>query len=93
MKTKISETAAKLLSLTEAPIMVEEGSSDIFFASADYKDAAGLAEEVQKAMNNLGIFCYEDPNMEGSDIIGLIFSKRSLSEEELQAASDEAHGV
>ena len=92
MKTKISETAAKLLSLTEAPIMEEE-SSDILFASADYKDAAGLAEEVQKAMSNLGIFCYEDPNMEGSDIIGLIFSKRSLSEEELQAASDEAHGV
>ena len=71
----------------------KESNPEVAFATSDWKDASDLAESVGRALGQLGLFCYEDPNTAGSDTIGLIISKRALSEDEIQSLSDEANGV
>ena len=58
------------------------------FVNADYKDMVGLIEEIEEQLENFGLFVYDDPAMEGSDMYGLIISNQKLSEKKLQDLSD-----
>ena len=41
-------------------------------------------EELQEALEPLGVFVFEDPGTEGSDQYGYIFSNENLTKEELE---------
>lgn len=49
----------------------------------DFKSRPEL-EELQEALEPLGVFVFEDPYTEGSDSLGYIFSNENLTEEELE---------
>ena len=51
--------------------------------SWDWKHCPDL-EELQEALESLGVFVYEDPVMDGSDQYGYIFSNENLTKEELE---------
>lgn len=52
----------------------------------DWKGQPDL-EVLKHALNPLGVEVYEDPSCEGSDSIGYVFSRRSLTPEQLRRAS------
>jgi hypothetical protein len=44
-------------------------------------------EDLQKALKPFRIFVYEDPDFEGSDMYGYIFSDRKLTRKDLKKMS------
>ncbi len=53
----------------------------------DWKSSPDL-EDLQDALNPLGICVYEDPASEGSAWYGFVFAKEELNDEELHELSD-----
>ena len=55
--------------------------------SWDWKSNPDI-EELQQALEPFGISVYENPQSEGSDSFGYIFSETELDEEELEEKSE-----
>jgi len=54
----------------------------------DWRRRGPSQEELERALNPLGVLVYPNPNSEGSDYYGYILSNEPLSPEELQALAD-----
>lgn len=55
--------------------------------SWDWKESPTL-DELNKSLNKLGVFVYEDPSLDGSDSLGYIFSNKKLTDKELNEISE-----
>lgn len=65
--------------------LITEALSDDDYAIvlSDWKDIDGLIESAKNAFQQFGLVITEDPSIEGSDSVGFIVSKRSLTDEEV----------
>lgn len=54
----------------------------------DWKSNPSL-EELSEALEPFGIFVYENPQCEGTDAFGYIFSDVELDDDELETAAEE----
>ena len=54
------------------------------FVQADWKDIDGLLTGFEKALENFGLFMYEDPNWEGTDQYGFVVSNEKLTDEQVR---------
>ena len=55
------------------------------FVQADGKDTMGLIEDFEKALENFGLFMYDNPDMDDSDEYAFIISNEQLTEEQVNA--------
>ena len=64
----------------EAPAFNKEPESDdgVEWVSADWSDFVGFVDELIPALKKLGLHVEEDPELEGSDMIGIIISKNEI---------------
>ena len=53
------------------------------FVSADWKDIVGLLDDFEKALENFGLFMYDDPDMEGSDHYAFVISNEQLTDDQI----------
>jgi hypothetical protein len=61
-------------------------------ASADHNDVGELLEGLEGSLKKLGVYMYEDPFFEGSDMYGVILCKQPLTPEQIKAISSDAFG-
>ena len=61
------------------------------FISWDWKSSPSV-DELQRALKPFGINVYKDPQHEGSDSFGYIFSNQNISYDELCEISDDYYG-
>lgn len=50
------------------------------FVSADWKDINRLINEFEKALKNFGLFMYDDPDMDGTDMYAFVISNEKLTD-------------
>jgi len=53
------------------------------FVHADWKDMNGLIEGFTEALENFGLFIYDDPECEGSDMYGFVVSNEQLTDKQV----------
>ena len=53
------------------------------FVQTDWKDTARLIEEFIEAIENFGLFVYDDPDAQGSDSYGFIISHEQLTDAQI----------
>ncbi len=54
-------------------------------ASADHRDFDGFLDDMERALRPLGIYCVNDPDMNGSDMYGVIFQQGPIDPRKLWA--------
>lgn len=53
------------------------------FVQADWKDINRLIEGFEEALENFGLFMYDDPDMEGGDEYAFIISNERLTDKQI----------
>ncbi|MEA3339251.1 MAG: hypothetical protein U9R15_04735 [Chloroflexota bacterium] len=53
------------------------------FVYADWKDTNGLIDNFEKAIENFGLFMYDNPECSDSDTYGFIISNKRLTKKQV----------
>ena len=99
-KLKVKLLTEQIEKISGKKVMFEEGKytnqlsatginfdTDLEFVSADHRDIGGLADSFANSLSKFGVYCYQDPSLEGSDTLGFIISKKPLNKKQANWAA------
>jgi len=64
---------------------------DYEVVASDWKDIEGLIEGMKKACAKYGVYIYDHPGFEGTDMFGLVVINKQLNEKDLKRLDEKEY--